>query len=197
MTQAFDTFMRQYKMTGREKADGYSRDAFIGLTPNEKDIVLQKLTSELPWSAEWLFFVDKQKALAIAKEKEQSLRGNPYQDVFRIQQQLVKYSGDLLYQKHMIEDYPKYIDELKPLVIDAVDDTPVSDESIEFFKQVILLEANIDAVASASVHLLRALNVPRNTDEERVTFKRLLDDLRSEDPRSKRRGMAEVETYND
>jgi len=184
-------------MTGREKADGYSRDAFIGLTPNEKDIVLQKLTSELPWSAEWLFFVDKQKALAIAKEKEQSLRGNPYQDVFRIQQQLVKYSGDLLYQKHMIEDYPKYIDELKPLVIDAVDDTPVSDESIEFFKQVILLEANIDAVASASVHLLRALNVPRNTDEERVTFKRLLDDLRSEDPRSKRRGMAEVETYND
>lgn len=197
MTQAFDTFMRQYKMTGREKADGYTRDAFIGLTPNEKDIVLQKLTSELPWSAEWLFFVDKQKALAIAKEKEQSLRGNPYQDVFRIQQQLVKYSGDLLYQKHMIEDYPKYIDELKPLVIDAVDDTPVSDESIEFFKQVILLEANIDAVASASVHLLRALNVPRNTDEERVTFKRLLDDLRSEDPRSKRRGMAEVETYND
>jgi hypothetical protein len=124
MTLAFETFMRQCRLTGREKADGYSRDAFIGLAPNEKDIVLQKLASELPWSAEWLFFVDEQKALAIAKEKEQSLRGNPYQDVFRIQQQLVKYSGDLLYQKHMIEDYPKYIDELKPLVVDAKLGTP-------------------------------------------------------------------------
>jgi hypothetical protein len=195
MTQAFETFIEQYNLTGREKVDGYSRDAFIGLAPDEKDIVLQKLTSELPWSAEWLFFVDKQKALAIAKEKEQSLRGNPDQDVFRIQQQLVKYSGDLLYQKHMIEDYPKYIDELKPLVVDAVDDTPVSDESIEFFKQVILLEANIDAVASASIHLLQALNVPRNTEEEKITFKRVLGDLRSNDLQFKRRGIAQAEKY--
>lgn len=39
MTAAFNEFMRQYKMTGSEKADGYSRSGFAGLDEDEKNEV--------------------------------------------------------------------------------------------------------------------------------------------------------------
>lgn len=39
MTVGYDTFMKQYHAIGSEKADGYSRNAFIGLTSQEKEEV--------------------------------------------------------------------------------------------------------------------------------------------------------------
>ena len=178
MTAAFNEFMRQYKMTGSEKADGYSRKAFEGLDTREKEEVFHLLKQELPYSVEWLFFLHSKKALDVAKEEEAKLRGNGYVDVSILQKQLVKHSGDLSYQNHMIEDYPSYTDTLKPSIVESVRNTPVTTNAICFFKQVILTETNVSAVTRAVLALLDALNIPNTTFSERTYYDRLADDLR-------------------
>ncbi|MCS0595462.1 hypothetical protein [Massilia agri] len=186
--------MRQYKMTGSEKADGYSRDAFVGLDEYEKKTVFELLVKELPWSAEWLFYLDPEKALAVTKQIEEQSRGNPYAHVYKLQEQIVKYSGDLNYQKRMIDDFPNYIDRLKPRVVDAINRTPTTDVKLDFFKQVILLEANSDAVARASQHLLDSLNISCEGEREEE-YNRLIRALRSDNLTDKKRAIAELRRY--
>jgi len=195
MTLAFEKFMKQYEMTGSEKADGYSRDALTGLDNHEKETVFQLLIKELPWSVEWLFFLDPVRALDAVKKEEERLRGDPYKHVYMLQQQIVKKSGDLLYQKRMIEDYPNYIESLKPLVVDAVGNTPTNALVLEFLKQLVLVETNPSAVARASRHLLNAVKLPRSNELEEKKFSRLMDELRSDNTQAKRRAIREVEKY--
>lgn len=197
MTQAFDKFVKQYEMTGSEKADGYSKDAFIGLDEHEKERVFDLLKTELPWSAEWLFFVNPEKALIIAKKEEEKLRGDPYQHVYIIQQQIVAHSGDLLYQQRMIEDYCNYSDSLKPLVVDAISKTPTNEALINFLKEVILTEVNTSAVARASRHFLNTAKIPRTTEVEEQRFKQLISELRSDNTQSKRRAVSAIDKYRE
>jgi hypothetical protein len=195
MTAAFNEFMRQYKMTGSEKADGYSRDAFIGLDEHEKEEVFKLLMQELPFSVEWLFFLDAEKALDVVKEEEEKLRGNAYADVYMLQKELIKYSGDLSYQNHMIEDYPGYEDSLKPRVVESVGNTPTSTAAIDFFRQVILTETNISAVAGAAFALLYALKIPRVTEVEKIKCKQLIDELRNENLQVKLKALNHLARY--
>ncbi|WP_198117183.1 hypothetical protein [Massilia rhizosphaerae] len=195
MSLAFEKFIKQYNATGSEKADGYSPDVFVGLDEVEKEKVFDLLVTELPWGIEWLFFLDSQKALEIAKERESKLRGNPYAGAYVFQQQIVKYSGDLLYQRHMIDDYPGYPENIRPLVVDAMHRTPDNENTIAFYKNVILAEANSSAVARASRHLLDALKVPRATDAEKEIYRGLVAELRKDDAQAKLRAFARLEKY--
>ncbi|MBQ5946157.1 hypothetical protein [Massilia sp. ST3] len=195
MTLAFEKFMRQYQATGSEKADGYSRDAFIELDDSEKEVVFKLLESELPFSIEWLFFLDVKRALAVAKEEEEKTRGNGYQHVYILQEQLVKHSGDLIYQKRMIEDYPGYVDSLKPLVIDAIGRTPANKAVVDFFKQIVLVEVNDSAVARAARKLLMALKVPRSNEIEERNYLQLLSELRNNNIKIKMKAIAQIERY--
>lgn len=195
MTLAFERFMQQYNATGSEKADGYSRDALLGLDEHERKKVFKLLETELPWSAEWLFLVDAKNAFIVAKAKEEKLRGDPYANVYMLQEQLVKYSGDLVYQQHMIEDYPNYIDSLRPLVVDSIDRTPANEATREFFKKIILVEVNSSAVARACRHLLNSLKIPRKTEEEERKYKQLMSELRSDSAQVKRRAISELKRY--
>lgn len=196
MTLAFEIFMRQCNLSSSEKADGYSRDAFFGLDVHEKEAVFKLLLTELPWSAEWLFLLDSKKASVAVKEREEKLRGNPYEDVFMLQEQIVKYSGDLLYQKHMIEDYFSYMDSSKPLVVDSIARTPTNEETLSFFKQIIMVETNGSAVARASRHFLDAMRFPCDTDEDERIYSRLVNALRSESVQRKQKAIAEVEKFS-
>lgn len=166
VTESFSEFMRQYKMTGSEKADGYNRDVFIGLTEHEKEEVFKLLMTELPWSVEWIFLLDPEKAITAVKVEEQKMRGDPYEQVHLLQQQLLKYTGDLAYQQRMIEDYPHYIDRLKPPVVDSIAHTPTNEAKFAFLEQVIATEVNTTAVARAVDHLLYLSKTPKNTDED-------------------------------
>lgn len=194
MTAAYDMFMKQYHATGSEKADGYSREAFIGLTPHERDEVFRLLVTELPWSVEWLFFVDAERALPIVKEAEQKSRDDPYGDTYRLQAAIVNHTGDLTYQDHMVEDYPAYHKRKKPLVVDAINRTPANETTVDFFKKLVLTETNEDAVAGASMYLLDSLNVVNATQHDRVIYDRLLDELRSDDTSAKLRAIAQAES---
>jgi len=178
MSNAFEEFLTQFKKTGSEKADGYSHDAFIGLTELEKKIVFDYLASELPWGIEWLFFLDPQRAAVVAKNKEAEERGNRYAHVYLIQKQLVNQCREMEYQQHMIDDYYNYTDEIKPLVVDAIAKTPRSNSSINFFKNLILVESHEDALASASVHFLNSMGFVRDTEPEKKIYLRLLKELR-------------------
>ena len=194
MTVAYDTFMKQYHATGSEKADGYSRDAFIGLTAQEKDEVFRLLATELPWSVDWLFFLDAERALPIVKEEEEKGRDDPYGDTYKLQAAIVDHTGDLTYQAHMIEDYPAYHKRKKPLVVDAINRTPVNDATIGFFRKLILTETNEDALDGASMYFLDALHVANATPEDRVRYDRLLDALRSDDTSAKLRAIGQAES---
>jgi hypothetical protein len=194
MTVAYDTFMKQYHATGSEKADGYSRAAFVGLTPEEKEEVFRLLAMELPWSVDWLFFLDAERALPIVQEAEQKGRDDPYGDTYKLQAAIVKHTGDLTYQEHMIEDYPAYYKRKKPLVVDAINRTPTNDTTIEFFRQLILTETNEDAVAGASMYFLDSLDIANTTQRDRVVYDRLLDELRSDDTSTKLRAIAQAES---
>jgi hypothetical protein len=195
MTSAFEKFMKQYKMTGSEKADGYSRDVFIGLNEHEEEEVFVLLTTELPWSAEWLFFLNPAKAAVVAKDLEKKMRGDPYKDTYMLQRQLIKYTGELDYQTHMIEDYPNYPDSSRPYVVDAVDGTPINQAQLDFFKQVILVEVNSTAVARASRHLLDAKKFPRISEIDKKKYDRILNELRSDSVQVKKRAIAEIDKY--
>lgn len=193
MTAAFDTFMEQYNRTGSEKADGYTRSAFDGLSDTERDVVFGLLASELPFSVEWLFYVNAEKAAEVVKLEEERLRGDRYQHVFLLQEYLVKYTGDLVYQAHMIEDFPNYIDRLKPLVVDSLSRTPVNDDVRSFYKKVILAETNSSAVARSARHFLDAHGVPDAGDAEEVRYSHLVQQLRSDDIQVKLLVISQVE----
>jgi hypothetical protein len=45
-------FLTKFGSTGSEKADGYSRNDFIGLTECEKKTAFDYLVLELPWEVE-------------------------------------------------------------------------------------------------------------------------------------------------
>jgi len=193
MTAAFDTFLKQYHATGSEKADGYSRDAFTGLTPQEQEEVFRLLATELPWSVDWLFVVDAERALPLVQEAERTGRNDPYGHTHKLQAAIVNQTGDLAYQHRMIEDYAACDERMKKLVVDAVNRTPANAVTIGFFKKLILTETNEDAVARASRHWLDALDVANATPDERVAYDRLLDDLRSGDTPTKLRAIARAE----
>jgi hypothetical protein len=193
MTAAFQSFMKQYHATGSEKADGYSRDVFVGLDELEKEQVFKLLTTELPFSAEWLFLVDAAKATSIVKQEEQKMRGDGYRHTYMLQEQLIRHTGDPVYQQHMIEDYPAYIDDLKPLVIDAIGRSPANDAVLGFLKQVILVETDESAVARAARRFLIAANVPRDTEAQEARYRHLMEQLRSDNPRFKLRAIDQIE----
>jgi hypothetical protein len=171
-------FLTKFGSAGSEKADGYSRNDFIGLTECEKKTAFDYLVLELPWEVEWLFFLDPKRAAIVAKKKEAEERGNRHSHVYLIQKQLVNQCGEMKYQQHMIDDYYNYIDCLKPLVVDAIAQTPRSSSSVNFFKNLILVESNEDALAGASVHFLNSLGFMRETESEKKVYLQLLSQLR-------------------
>ncbi|RAM61757.1 hypothetical protein [Herbaspirillum rubrisubalbicans] len=193
MSTTFNNFIKQYHRSGSEKADGYDKSSFIRLADHEKKSVFEMLVSELPWigAIEGLFLLDPVRALEICKKEEEKLRiaGSA---AYMLQPFLVKYSGDLIYQRHLIEDYSGYYDDLKPKVVDAVSRTPITTDSIEFFKSVVLTEANTSAVARASRHLLDALRLPHDEDEDKARYQQLLVDLRSENIQTKLRCLEKI-----
>lgn len=196
MTVAFDNFMKQYHMTGSEKADGYSADAFDDLSRGEKAIVFKLLLNELPWSARWLFLLDQDNATAIVRNKEIETRGDPYAHVYMLQQLLVDYTGDLKYQKNMMDDYFIYIERLRPMVLDALAKTPLNQQVFDFFKQVVMVEASPSALARASRHLLEMAKLPGANEEAERHRARLLKELRGGDIESKRRAILEIDGFS-
>lgn len=194
MTFAFDTFLRQHAQTGSAKADGYSRDAFIGLEEHERQNVFRLLVEELPWSAAWLFLVDPAQATAVATALEATWRGNPHEATYLLQRQLVHTTGDLAFQAHMIDDYARYAGRTRPQVIDAISATPLNAAVVAFYRHVILAEVQPSAVARASRHLLDALGYPRRTDAETILYQHLLDGLRSNDLSARQDALAHVAT---
>jgi len=195
MTAAFDRFMRQYKMTGSEKADGYSRDAFVGLDQQEKEEVFKILLTELPHSIGWLFFLDAERALVVAKKNEEQLRGDGYEHVYALQEEIIKHTGDLSYQRRMIEDYLGYVDYLRPLVVDSIARTTATMATVNFLKQVILTETSDDAVSRAARKLLTVLKFPRDTENDESHHKRLVSELRSENTKLKLHAFSQISKY--
>jgi hypothetical protein len=193
MTPAFQIFLTEYHRTGSEKADGYSNGAFAGLSAMEKQAVFKMLETELPCSAQWLFVVDIEKAIGVAKAEEERLRGDSFAHVFLLQEYLVRHSRDLLYQEHMIEDFPHYIDRLKPLVVDSLARTPANATTLSFFRQVILEEPNASAVARASRHFLDAMKLPRFSEQDDEERRRLLRELTSGDRQVRAGAIARID----
>lgn len=195
MTRAYENFLRQYQAIGSEKADGYSRDVFEGLELQEKADVFKKLQSELPYTVDWLFLLDPAEAASIAKEKIHLWRGDPGKRVFLLQEAVIEHMGDLLYQEQMFQDYPHYADYLRPHAVRSISRTPSNVAKINFFKQVILVDANEEAVFEAADALLNMLGVPSSSDGEIQHYQYLQDRLCSQRVQDKLNAFTELEKY--
>ena len=62
----------------------------------EKDEVFRLLATELPWSVDWLYFLDAERALPIVKQEEEKGRGDPYGETCKLQAAIVA-SGALVW----------------------------------------------------------------------------------------------------
>jgi len=111
-------------MTGSEKADGYLRDAFDGLAESERETVFRLLESELLFSVEWLFYLDSKLASEVVAKAEREYRGDGYRHVFLLQESMIRHTGQMQYQEHLLGNYSNYVGRLKPLIINAVGRTP-------------------------------------------------------------------------
>lgn len=180
MSAAFDEFLRQHTASGSEKADGYSKAAFEGLSDEEMKQAFDLLEKELPYSVEWLFFLDPIRAKRVAENEEATSRKNSYYPTFILQRELLKQTGDLTYQQHMFEDYPHYADHIKPQAVDSLGKTPVSPDLAKILQSIVLTEVNEKAVARAAFHLVRIHSVPTQTEDERNKFWRLVANLKSD-----------------
>ncbi|WEF30634.1 hypothetical protein [Pseudoduganella chitinolytica] len=193
MTPAFAEFTRQYHLTGREKADGYDWTAFAGLADDEKPVVFDMLEQELPWASDWFFALDPARALVVAQRIEPGLRGRS--GAHWLQQQIVRYAGDLRYQRHMMEDYPNYTDRNRAQVIDSLAATPANRDTIAFFKQLVTTEVQHDAVFRAGWALLSVLGVPGSTEPERHVYHRILDGFRQPEAAARLAALAQLAPY--
>ena len=185
MTAAFEKFMRQYKMTGSEKADGYSKDAFVGLEEHEKVEVFKLLQTELPFSVKWMFLLAPEKSIPVVQASEVELRGKAFAPVYLLQEKLLEFTGDVQYQNRIMEDYWHYDEGMRPRVIDALARTPPKKSVTDFYKQIILVEANSSAIARAAGALLEVMKVSRTTDSQKAAYDRFLSVLRGEDTEAK------------
>lgn len=197
MTAAFNEFLRQYNLTGREKADGYSPDVFIGLDEIEKQQVFDLLLTEISISVKWLFYLNPEKALFTIKQTEAEWRGESYRRVFSLQEEIIQHTGDLTYQEHMIEDYQNYAESLKPLAIDSLGRTPDTVKKINFLKNIILTETNEDAVFRASERLLDSLKLPRDNEKSENDYQITLDHLNSERTENKLKALSGLKYYEE
>ena len=193
MTVAFDTFLKQYNMTGSEKADGYSSDAFEGLTQEEKVIVFDMLVEQLPWASDWLFRLDPEKALVVAKEIEPGIRA--MSGAGWLQREIVRYSGDLVYQQHMIEDYEQCGDYAKATLIACISDTPTNEETVAFLKHAMLTERDSHIAFRAGWALLSALEISTSTEAGKALDDTVRRAAHSENPADRHAALERIAMY--
>jgi hypothetical protein len=184
VSDAYQQFIRQYNATGREKADGYARAHFDGMTPAEKAQAFDLLKDEVarhPSFVEWLFYVDAARAAPVALQIVQQQEVDPYYPAYLVYEQLQAHSQDLRYQQRMIDGYPRVPADYRDQAIEALGRTPPSPARRDFLRDVLLSETNPSVLAGAAYHLVVDLKLPYNTDAEKKRFRQVVAALGSED----------------
>lgn len=189
MSDAYQRFIRQYNATGREKADGYDRSHFDGMTPAEKAQAFELLKDEavnLPEVVKWLFHLDAARAAPVALQIAQSRDSDAYYPWYLIYEQLQAHSQDLRYQKQMIDGYPRVAADYRAQAVEALGRTPPSAARRDFFRDVVTNESDPSVLAGAAYHLARDLKLPQTTDQEKKRFRDILVGLSGDDPTQRR-----------
>ena len=149
MTQAYDTFLRQYHARGREKADGYFPACFDGLADDERPDVWTKLLGE--GQVAWLFHLDAGRALAVCLEI-----ATREPDAYRVHALLLDATGDPAWQRRMIASYPRQDPRNRGDVVRHVLRTPDTRARRAFLREVALDDSDPSAARPAAAALIRA-----------------------------------------
>ncbi len=181
MSAAFDAFLNQFNATGSNKADGYSATCFDNMTPDEKLRAFEMLSDEIeavPQSAQWLFYIDDKKALAVCEPIADKMSQDPYSGSFIIYYYLLANTKNLAFQKKLISLYSTLPEHLKPLAIEHIGKTFATKDLSEFLKSILPTETNDVAVNRAAFHFMRAHAVPSRTEEEKQRYRSNLASLK-------------------
>lgn len=184
MTVIFEKFKRQYYSTGREKADGYVRGHFDGLSANEKIKAFDMLSDEMgvnPDAVEWLFYLNDRKAKQVCLDYIQANKSGDKSGFFVIYYYLYKQSGDIRYQKKMIDEFYDFPDYQRGVALEYLRKTKVSMDYTDFLRSIIAGRHVEDLANRAAYHYLLAHNVPGETKKEQEVFDNFLDSLKSTD----------------
>jgi hypothetical protein len=164
MSDTFDEFLKQYHAQGREKADGYDRSHFDGLTDDEKVRAFELLAAEaekVPETAtHWLFYLDPSRAEQVTLAQVAAKKGDPYGENFVRQFTLIRYTHDLRYQREMLAEYPGIDDFYKVDALRRIRRTPETRELRAFLRGILLNETNTSVLAAAATGFLELHHIP-------------------------------------
>lgn len=197
MSDTFDRFLKQYHAQGREKADGYDRSHFDGLTDDEKIRAFELLAREAEGAPEtatpWLFHLDPPRAEAVTLDQIAKKKGDPYGENYVRQFELLNYTHDLAYQRAMLDDYPLYTRLNKSDALHRILRTPDTPELRRFVRDVLLRETDASAVAAAAIGFLRLHRVPKDAPQERAIHKAYGARLKNPSPQVRADAVREIE----
>lgn len=184
MTVMFERFKRQYYSTGREKADGYDREHFDGLSADEKKKAFDMLSEEMsvnPDAVEWLFYLNVVNAEKVCLDHIQANRSGDKSGFFVFYYYLYKQSGDSSYQKKIIDEFYDFPDYQRGVALEYLRKTKVSMDYMNFLKSIIADRNFEDLANRAAYHYLLAHNVLGGTKKEQEVFSSYLYSLKSND----------------
>jgi hypothetical protein len=196
MTVAFEKFRQQYYSTGREKADGYTKSHFVGLSDKEKVKAFDMLAKELganPDAVEWLFYLNQSKAEQFCLDYIQKDISKDKSGYFVLYYHLYKNSGDLKYQSNFINDFNSYPDYQKGVALEYLSRTKPTIELLNFLKSIISSRSDEGTADRAAYHLLRMHKVPGSTTEEQKIFFKFFDSLKNSEPSTRDTAIKEIE----
>lgn len=196
MTTTYDKFLEQFHAQGRQKADGYDKSHFDGLTTDEMEKAFELLTGEClaPGVFEWLNLLDRQRAIALAKQQIQlhPAGKSGIQRAYSYLHFIEKGNSDIFNLMHIYPNLPNR-DRDETLWIIEKSNIPQTKKSV-FFEQTLETETDIDVATTAADFFLVENAIPRSTPVERKKFYELRSKLINAIPSDKKIIISTIKT---
>ncbi len=192
MTKTFDNFLEQYHSSGSQKADGYNKSHFYGLTAKEKEKAFELLINEsiAPGVADWLFYLDKERAENLLKNEINHSNKDSMSGIHRLYLALYRNTHDKRYQNLLIDGFFSYSELDKCEALLAIKSTgPDSNRILELYKKIIFSSNNSKVITSAADLFLRHIKQPCESENDRKEFYSIRKMLESDDLKTKTTGL--------
>lgn len=172
MTSTYTKFLEQFNSKGREKADGYDKSHFDGLTDKEKDLAFELLSTEYisPKTIDWMHYICPEKTVKFSENKiNRDTRISP--GIHRIYFFLYKKTKNIELLRRLIEAFPQIQSSEKNEVIWMIKRSDMcKNEKLDFYKKVITEDHDRKAISSAADFFLVESGVQRKTASEKNDF---------------------------
>lgn len=166
-------FLEQYNAKGREKAEGYDKSHFEGMSDEEKESAFDLLEKEVlaPGVAQWMYYLNARKAIAVISD----IVENGFKEPQFEKAQLLGFLYDVTGVEQYFEDVLDLYDELdekgRKKLLWLVRNSRASDlRKKEFYTNTVFSEVGSEPLTTASDFYLVSIGAKRSSEKERKQF---------------------------